>query len=660
MTVQAKTTRYKIDFAGISEKSYGVSHPSRESFVEIFGRAAKFPKEHSFLSTNKGQLFIVADLKTQQPLGADVVEMVINIIQENYFSYPSDDAAFSLQRAFDIANRQLYQYAQTHNLHKKFGITCSALVLKDKYAYIAHVGDTRVYHVSIRKIEQLTQDHTRVIEFLPPKNGDTQEHNGAHKRSVVTRALGIQLGVKIDTVNRIPIHRDEYFILCSPGIRHLGEDKIKNVVLSSSPQNACDRLTQFVEERTGRKDTVIQIVKIYNFYQDVVLDENGQYQVADQEAESEESSHVNSLSTRWSYLPIYIMLVLLMGMIIFLLHNTEFTDFSHYVKKKMRQYDLLNYVELEEASSAAMEEMQLATAREYVAANHLKEAEAIYSAILKAYRGKHPQARAGLIQIASTYRERGDYYRKRHQWTRALRYYTAASRILPENRTLQKLIADTQSHLQTDGPAVLSQNITRHTVLPPHPPEIKPKTSLILPVLADGFSPNQWALPGLDRQVDYEFRHNNLIFYDNIRIKKAFQNQVFDSIEVQVQAKTLLGNPSGRYGIIFGHQLNGGNRFRKFFLFTIDNRARYALQQVTPTRVRILVSGQIDPGIQGGYDVVQLKVKCIGKLIFLYVNGQAITIFDAKQPVQGGVGLYVDPKLSIEFSQFKVTPPDFQ
>lgn len=660
MTVQAKTTRYKIDFAGITEKSYGISHPSRESFVEIFGRAAKFPMEHSFLSTNKGQLFIVADLKTQQPLGADVVEMVINIIQENYFSYPSDDTAFSLQRAFDIANRQLYQYAQTHNLHKKFGVTCSALVLKDKFAYIAHVGDTRIYHVNIRKIEQLTQDHTRVIEFLPPKNGSTQKSNGTHKRSVVTRALGIQIGVKIDTINRIPIHRDEYFILCSPGIRNLGEDKIKNVVLSSSPQKACDRLTQLVEERTARKDTIVQIVKIYNFYQDVILDENGQYQIAEQESENEEATHVSSLSTRWSYLPIYIMPFLLIAMLVFLYQNTEFSDFSRYVKKKMVQYDLMNYVELEEASSAAMEEMQLATAREYVAANHLSEAEAIYSSILKAYRGKHPQARAGLIQIARTYRERGDYYRKRRQWTRALRYYTAASRILPANRSLRKLIAESQSQLQNNVSPRRSVNNSRRTLLPPETPEVKPKTSLTIPLLANGFSPRQWAMPGLDQGVDYEFQHNNLTFYDNIRIKKAFERQVFDSIEVQVQAKTLAGNPSGRYGIIFGHQPNVGSRFKSFFLFAIDNRARYALQHVTPNRVQILVSGQIDPGIQGGYDVVQIKVKCIGKWIFLYVNGQTINMVDVKQPVRGGVGLYVDPKLRVEFSQFKVTLPDFQ
>ncbi len=225
---------------------------------------------------------------------------------------------------------------------------------------------------------------------------------------------------------------------------------------------------------------------------------------------------------------------------------------------------------------------------------------------------------------------------------------------------MRKLIAEVQSHLQNNLSSVRAAKNSQHSLLLPKTPEVKPKNPLTLPVLANGFSPAQWALPGLDLRLDYEFQHNNLIFYDNIRIKKAFQRQMFDSIEVQVQAKTLAGNPSGRYGIIFGHHLRGGNRFKSFFLFTIDNRARYALQQVTPNRVRILVSGQIDPGIQGGYDVVQLKVKCIGKWIFLYVNGQTINMVDMKQPVQGGVGLYVDPKLRVEFSQFKVTLPDFQ
>lgn len=660
MTVQAKTTRYKIDFAGISEGSYGISHPSRENSGEISGRAAKFPIEHSYLSTHKGQLFIVADLKTQQPVESNIVDMVIHIIQENYFSYPSDDVAFSLQRAFDIANRQIYQYAQTHGLHKKIGVTCSALVLKDKYGYIAHVGDCRIYHISIRKIDQLTQDHTRIIEFLSNANGSAGVNGTRHKRSVVTRALGIQLGVKVDAVNRIPIHRDEYFLLSSQGISCVGQDKIKNVVLSSSPQKACQRLTQLVTERSGKKDTVAQIVKIYNWYQDVVFDENGKEEVLSEEPQTENLNHVSVLSSRWSNWPIYFMLVLFIAMLGFLLKTTHFSQISELIHQKMRQYQLLNYVELEEASSGAMEEMQLATAREYLAANYLEEAEAIYSSILKAHHGRHPQARNGLIQIAKIYREKGDYYRNRQKWTQAIRFYTAASRILPHNKAIRRLIAQCQQNLRQAITTKKSAPVSRKTVIPPVNPDIKAKSILTTPILASGLSPTQWVMPGLDNRLDYEFYQNSIIFYDNIRIKKAFHQLMFDSVEVQVQARVLSRNASGRYGLIFGHREGAGSRYRNFFLFTIDTHARYALQHVTTKHVRILVSGQIDPGIQGGYDVMQLKVKYIGKWIFLYVNGQTVNMIDMQEPVRGGVGLYVDPKLRVEFSQFRVVNPEIK
>ncbi|RMF57989.1 MAG: hypothetical protein D6748_09945 [Calditrichaeota bacterium] len=661
MDIQAKTTRYKIDFAGASEKSYGVSQTGGNGFHNRTTRAEKFPKDHSFLSTHKGQLFIIAELKAQQQVSSKIVDDVIKIIQENYFSYPSDDVAFSLQRAFDIANRQMYQYAKTYGLHKKVGITCSALVLKDKYAYIAHVGDARIYHVNLRKITQLTQDHTRIIEYMAPTNGKGDTQQDHHKRSVVTKALGIQLGIKIDTIHRIPIHRDEYFLLATQGIKVLKNDELKNIVLSSSPQNACQKITRLVEERTDKHDTVVQIVKIYNYYEDVMFDENGKQRVNGEPNSHSKTPQVSTISTRWSFLPLVITSILFIMVLMFLFFKTNpIKNLPHHIKDFLHRYELMTTVEVEEASSWAMEQMQLATAREYLAANKLDKAEKIFSAILKAHGGKHPQARMGLEQIASKYQSIGNRYRRQGNWKRALSYFKAARRLNPNAPGISILISQAQRKInqaQRQKSSSIPSAASLSKIEPPATrlPVIKPPR-----LLTRGFQPTLWRLPGLDERLDYEFRGDTLIFYDNIRIKKAFFAQTFDSVEVEVHARLLLNLTMGSYGIIFGHQPYPRQNYRHFYLFSIQPDSRYELQQVTPDGVRVLVSGQIAPGVQGGYKVTQLKVKTIGKLVVLYVNGITLYIKELDQVVKGGVGLYVDPKLRVQFTNFKILPSTIQ
>ena len=261
MSLQLKD-RFKIDFATVS-----VQGIKRRSNNDSYG---KFPEENTSLAIQKGQLFVVADSKSGNPGGRDAGKMSVRIVKENYFTYPSEDIEFCLQRAFDTANRHIYQYAQANNLHRKIGATCSALVLTDKFAYVAHIGDCRVYRISVRKIEQLTQDHTRVLEMLPRQQTRPEEAPKTARRPVLTRALGIKLGIKVDTVNKVPIHRDEYFLLCTDGLSHVPQEEIQNIVLSSSPQQACKKLAALARQAGGRDDVTIQIVKVYNHFTEQV------------------------------------------------------------------------------------------------------------------------------------------------------------------------------------------------------------------------------------------------------------------------------------------------------------------------------------------------------------------------------------------------------
>ena len=252
--------KYKFDFSGSSEG--GSRHPEN---LDSFG---SFPEKRSYFATAKGKLFLIADAKKHND-AFSAGQMAIDSIQENYFSYPSEDIAFCLQRAFDIANRKIYQHAQTNSLDRKIGATCSALVLTDKYAYIAHVGDCRIFRVSFRKTEQLTSEHTRVIEMMSRDNEGMVNVGGKppyKNRTALTRALGVKLGVKVD-VSKVPVSRDEYFVLCSDGLKSVDSEDIRNIVLSSSPNHACRRLIDMARDRGADDSATVQIIKIYQEFE---------------------------------------------------------------------------------------------------------------------------------------------------------------------------------------------------------------------------------------------------------------------------------------------------------------------------------------------------------------------------------------------------------
>ncbi|MDX6477361.1 MAG: family protein phosphatase, partial [Gaiellaceae bacterium] len=98
------------------------------------------------------------------------------------------------------ANRRVHQRATTDAATAGMGTTITAaLVEPDGRVVFGHVGDSRAYLLREDKLEQLTNDHTLVAELvrrgeLSP--GEAQVHP---QRSVITRALGTDPDVDVDT-----------------------------------------------------------------------------------------------------------------------------------------------------------------------------------------------------------------------------------------------------------------------------------------------------------------------------------------------------------------------------------------------------------------------------------------------------------------------------
>lgn len=97
--------------------------------------------------------------------------------------------------------------------------TCSALLIREGFAYAAHVGDSRVYRIRDSRIMQITEDHTLINYKLRRGLITKEEAERASGKNVITRAVGHKDYVQVDTADVDTAAGDRFF-LCTDGLHN--------------------------------------------------------------------------------------------------------------------------------------------------------------------------------------------------------------------------------------------------------------------------------------------------------------------------------------------------------------------------------------------------------------------------------------------------------
>ncbi|MEX2322352.1 MAG: PP2C family serine/threonine-protein phosphatase [Acidimicrobiia bacterium] len=106
-----------------------------------------------------------------------------------------------------------------------------AIISEDGTADIAHVGDSRAYRVHDGRLEQITTDHSYVAEMIEAGRLTPEEASVHPYRSVVTRAIGLDPGVEVDT-HQVLLEAGDRLILCSDGLTSMLDDAAVAEVLA--------------------------------------------------------------------------------------------------------------------------------------------------------------------------------------------------------------------------------------------------------------------------------------------------------------------------------------------------------------------------------------------------------------------------------------------
>jgi serine/threonine protein phosphatase PrpC len=136
----------------------------------------------------------------------------------------SGDGRRRVDELIQEANRRVYQRQSEDASLSGMGTTMTVAFLDEGHVWIGHVGDSRAYLVRDRELEQLTEDHSLVAELVRSGRLSPEEAETHPQRSVVTRALGTDPDVDVDTFS-IDAKPGDLFMLCSDGLTSMVSDE---------------------------------------------------------------------------------------------------------------------------------------------------------------------------------------------------------------------------------------------------------------------------------------------------------------------------------------------------------------------------------------------------------------------------------------------------
>lgn len=143
------------------------------------------------------------------------------------------------------------------------GTTVTAAIVIGDLAYIAHVGDSRIYLINKGTIEQITRDHS-LVQRLIELGQLTPEEAIDHKQpNMLYRALGQNDIVEVDTqTRRLP--PGSRLLLCSDGLWNQATDSeiLDIVTKSQNPQDACSKLIAHANMRGGIDNVTAILLKL--------------------------------------------------------------------------------------------------------------------------------------------------------------------------------------------------------------------------------------------------------------------------------------------------------------------------------------------------------------------------------------------------------------
>lgn len=248
--------------------------------VQVAGKSdvgcVRTNNEDNFGYDTRFGIFVVCDGMGGQAAGEVASKMGVDSILEFFRSsnghWPKPERKFdgvseraeALGNAIVRANNAVYEAShQGKGEHSGMGSTIASVLVQENFFSIGHVGDSRIYLIRNDKMQQLTNDHSLVMEQVRRGLMTLQEAETSEIQNIILRALGSEENVEPDLDDMVA-QRGDILLLASDGLtKEVRDPEILKIVQSSSSlQEACERLIKAAKEHGGDDNITCLLIRL--------------------------------------------------------------------------------------------------------------------------------------------------------------------------------------------------------------------------------------------------------------------------------------------------------------------------------------------------------------------------------------------------------------
>ncbi len=224
--------KFKLNFASASDKG-----------------KVRNNNEDSYLVEPLLELGIVADGMGGHNSGEVASQLAVKVTRDKYdsmrrtgmkpspyndkFSLESNQLGFAVQ----LANSVIYEAGNSGTENKGMGTTLSAAMLNNTRLCMAHIGDSRIYLFRKGVMQQLTEDHSLVMDHVRKGLLTREQAETSPLQNILTRALGAQKTPAVDLVET-ELEEGDRVLLCSDGLFKAVKEPRLNEMMQAEPDDA--------------------------------------------------------------------------------------------------------------------------------------------------------------------------------------------------------------------------------------------------------------------------------------------------------------------------------------------------------------------------------------------------------------------------------------
>ncbi len=231
----------------------------------------RLKNEDNLYVDEKEGLLVVADGMGGHASGEIASKIAVDVIRDYFKVFKEGRAALigeyqheysevtnMICSSMRLANSAIYGAARSNPVWYGMGTTAAAVAINGMGMSIAHVGDSRVYLVRGRDIQQLTEDHSVVYEQVKHELVTKEKAQKSNIKNLLTRALGTVPDVDVDC-SELTLASGDILILCTDGLNSMAsDDDILSAVLSTGdPSATCERLIDMANEKGGKDNITV-------------------------------------------------------------------------------------------------------------------------------------------------------------------------------------------------------------------------------------------------------------------------------------------------------------------------------------------------------------------------------------------------------------------